>query len=289
MIMRRIYIVYISLVLIPLGLSAQDIYVVLIGGQSNATGQGYIRNIPASFEVDTTVLFYYSKSLNRGEGSDTWSGLSQASETKDKFGVELSLGSYLQKELPDKKIALIKHALSGSNLYAQWNPGNRDGEKMGAEYLKFISTVKAGLAELVAKGYNPVVRAMVWQQGEADARFDAGGENRDNYALNLNNLISQIRDELNQEEMIFVYGEVMPLAAERFSGRDIVREAQVAVSEESHTKLSVKRAFLVEGDDLQMRCNDFRTPMPNDDVHLGTFGILTLGERFARVIVQELQ
>ena len=46
---------------------ARIVDVFLIGGQSNATGQGYVRNIPRSFEVDTTVMFYYSRYLNGGK------------------------------------------------------------------------------------------------------------------------------------------------------------------------------------------------------------------------------
>ena len=53
-------------------LVAQEVNVVLIGGQSNATGQGYVRNIPKSFQADTTVMFYYSKYLNQGEGGERW-------------------------------------------------------------------------------------------------------------------------------------------------------------------------------------------------------------------------
>lgn len=200
--------------------------VILIGGQSNATGQGYVWNIPKAFETDTTVMLYYSKYLNRGKNGEQWLPLCQASETEDKFGVELSLGTILQKELPNRQIALIKHALSGSNLYEQWNPGNREGEKQGEEYTKFITTVKNGLADLKVKGYIPVIRAMVWQQGEADARDIAGIERSEKYGANLRNFILQVRKELDVENMLFVYGSVMPMAAPRFTGRDIVREAQ---------------------------------------------------------------
>lgn len=265
-------------------LTAQEVDVILIGGQSNATGQGYMRNLPATFKIDTNVLFYYSQYLGGGGTARQWGPLCQASETKDKFGVELSLGTALQHYFPERKIALIKHALSGSNLYAQWNPGNREGEKQGKEYTKWMQTVKTALKELEQKGYRPVIRAMVWQQGEADAREIAGMENSRRYGENLRNLILQIRKELDAPDMLFVYGEVMPMAAERFTGRKLVRRAQVMVSEAACSKLSVKNAFLVEGDDLQMRRDDYRTPLPQDDVHLGTFGLLTLGERFAKVI-----
>lgn len=274
-----------TLLLLPFSASADKVIdVYLIGGQSNATGQGYVRNIPASYKINTSVHFYYSKYLNRGKGSETWKELCQASESFDKFGIEIGLGTELKKLFPNREIALIKHGLSGSNLYEQWNPGNRPGEKQGSEFTKWITTVKQGLNKLKEKGYKPVVRAMVWQQGEGDARDIAGMENSRKYGENLRNLILEIRKELKVPEMLFIYGKVMPMKAIRFPGRELVRQALVNVSEAACSPISVKNAFIIECDDLQMRRSDYHTPFPNDDVHLGTFGQLELGERFARVI-----
>ena len=153
---------------------------------------------------------------------------------------------------------MIKHALSGSNLYQQWNPGNRPKNIRGEEYIKFIKTVKDAITNLKQQGYRPIIRAMVWQQGEADARDIAGMEQSRQYSSNLKNFIEQIRKEFNSENMLFVYGTVMP-------------------------------TLLIPADDLQMLSNDYQTPAPKDDVHLGTFGILTLGERFADAIYQRLK
>lgn len=265
---------------------AKDIDVYLIGGQSNATGQGFVKNIPQTFKADTTVLFFYSRYLKQGIGSEKWQPLCPASETKDKFGVELSLGSQLKKYFPNQEIALIKHGLAGSNLYQQWNPGNKTNSKQGTEYKKWLTTVKKAISELKEKGFNPIIRAMVWQQGEGDALKSAGKENSEKYGENLRNLILEIRKELKAPDMLFVYGEVMPMKAERFTGRELVRQGQIMVSEMSGSPLSVKNTFLVEGDDLQMRCTDYQTTSPKDDVHLGTYGILTLGERFAKTIYE---
>ena len=287
--MRRFVLFFLSVWAVALSLSAQEVDVFLIGGQSNATGQGYVRNIPATFKVDTTVWFYYSRFLNQGEGGGQLTALCQASETKDKFGVELSLGTKLQSLYPERRIALIKHALSGSNLYKQWNPGNRSGDVRGEEYVKFVETVKNALVDLKKQGYRPIIRAMVWQQGEADARDIAGMDQSRRYGPNLKNFIEQVRKEFGCEDMLFVYGTVMPLAAPRFTGRELVKEAQAAIDEDSGSELSVKNALLIPADDLQMRCNDYKTPMPKDDVHLGTYGILTLGERFADAIYQKLK
>ncbi len=288
-VMRRFVLFFLSVWVVVLSLSAQEVDVFLIGGQSNATGQGYVRNIPAIFKVDTTVWFYYSRFLNQGEGGGQWTALCQASETRDKFGVELSLGTKLQSLYPERRIALIKHALSGSNLYKQWNPGNRPGDVRGEEYVKFVETVKNALVDLKKQGYRPIIRAMVWQQGEADARDIAGMDQSRRYGPNLKNFIEQVRKEFGCEDMLFVYGTVMPLAAPRFTGRELVKEAQAAIDEGSGSELSIKNALLIPADDLQMRCNDYKTPMPKDDVHLGTYGILTLGERFADAIYQKLK
>ena len=196
----------------------------------------------------------------------------------------MSLGSSLQKTFRNKKIAIIKHALSGSNLYAQWNPGNKNNEKRGEEYEKFKTTVTKALNDLEKDGYTPIIRAMVWQQGEGDARDIAGIEQSRKYGENLRNFILQVRKDFSAENMLFVYGSVMPMAAPRFTGRDMVRQAQIDVSEKANTSLSVTKTILVEANDLQMRRSDYQTPLPNDDVHLGTYGILGLGERFAKVI-----
>ena len=42
------------------------------------------------------------------------------------------------------------------------------------------------------QGYRPIIKAMVWQQGEADARDIAGMEQSRQYSSNLKNFIEQI-------------------------------------------------------------------------------------------------
>ena len=278
-----------SIVLLLMAFIAQSLYsqqvdVILIGGQSNATGQGSMKNIPRSFQIDTTVKIYYSRYLNEGANSERWIPLCQASDAIEKFGVELSLGTTLQRDFPENKIALIKHATSTTNLYKQWSPGNRPGETQGEEYRKFIQTVKGGLDKLRSEGYTPIVRAMVWQQGEADARDIAGEQISEDYGKNLGNLIRQIRTELNCDKMLFIYGEVLPLTNPAHTGREIVQHQQYLVSEEAASERSVYNAFFIRTEALQMRRDDYRTPDPNDRLHFGTFGILTLGERFAEKI-----
>ena len=231
-------------IILPILAQQKEIDVYLVGGQSNATGQAYVKNIPASFKIDTRVRIYYSRFLNKGEGSEQWNPLCQASETKNKFGIELSLGTKLQSLYPKRQIALIKHALSGSNLYQQWNPGNRQKNIRGEEYINFIKTVKDAIISLKQQGYRPIIKA--------------GMEQSRQYSSNLKNFIEQIRKEFNSENMLFVYGTVIPIAASRFTGRELVRKAQFAVSNNSNSEFSINNALLIPADDLQMLYNDYQ-------------------------------
>lgn len=284
---------FLSIIFLTFQLCAQKkaINVYLIGGQSNATGQGYMVHIPEDFIIDTTVLFYYSGRLGGGGEATQWGPLCQASETPDKFGVELSMGTVLKKQYPGQEIALIKHALSGSNLYAQWNPGKnmKDGENFGPEYRKFVQTVEVAMESLRNKSYTPTIRAMVWQQGEGDARDIAGMENSNNYGKNLRHFIYRVREQFHSPQMLFIYGYVIPVPKERFTGREEVRSAQKQVDQRSGNPLAVKGAFVIETDDLPLRCDEPNSPYPQDSVHFNTFGILELGNRFAEKIVEEVK
>ena len=264
----------------------KPIEVILIGGQSNATGQGYIKNIPVEFHTSQSVLFFYSKWLNGGGKPMQWGPLCQASESPDKFGVELSLGTSLQSLWPDKKIALIKHALSGSDLYNLWSPGKhqKDTINFGKEYKKFAYTVESGLQELYELGYEPTIRAMIWQQGEADARDIAGMKNAYNYAENLRHFIKRVRKQFDSKNMLFIYGYVIPVPLPRFTGRKEVRLAQKNIDQNSDNPLALKNAFVINTDDLPLRCDELNSPHPNDKVHFNTLGILELGKRFAEKI-----
>ena len=60
--------------------------------------------IDANFENGNWVCY-----LNGGKGGDCWRPLCQASESKDKFGVELSLGTCLHKQYPNTPNSYLQH------------------------------------------------------------------------------------------------------------------------------------------------------------------------------------
>lgn len=276
----------------------RPIRVYLIGGQSNATGQGYVKNLPPDFAPSSRVLLYHSGAPHlHGTGqAETWQPLQPAAESPDRFGPELTFGNRMREMLEGHwivgeahRIALIKHAHSGTNLYEQWAPGAgaQDRKHWGEQFATFVATVDAGLAGLRARGHEPTVAGMIWLQGEADA--DKGGAEADAYADNLTHFIARVREQFHAPELIFAYAEIAKLPGR---GRDVVRRAQRALSDAIHVDATdpdanarvVKRATFVPTSDLSRRADDPNTPYPNDRQHFGSRGTFELGARMAQYL-----
>ena len=125
---------------------------------------------------------------------------------------------------------------------------------------------------------------MMWQQGEADARWDAPATAGEDYGLNLAHLINNVRTRFKQPDMPFVYGAVLPRPGGRFTGRDLVRKGQRDVAEGSGASVAMSGALLVDTDALQLRSDEPGAGAPKDVVHFGTQGQLELGKLFAEAL-----
>jgi len=266
---------------------AIDVY--LLAGQSNATGQGYLASLPPGYVIETKVKLYHSgpPHLNSGAAANTWMPLRQASESPDRFGPELGFGAKIQAFYPGHRIAIIKHAHSGTNLYSQWAPGSSSASRgdWGPQFSVFVDTVTPALQKLKDQGLHPILRATLWQQGESDA--DAGGATAAGYGQNLVNFIRRVREQFNAPSMLFVYGYVYP-PPNHGAGVDAVRLGESDVDGGSGQALSVSGAFVVPTDDLEQRADDPNTPYPSDRIHFGTRGQLDLGQRMAYKVQEKL-
>ena len=274
---------FLLLILLTSTVLAESVDVYIIGGQSNATGQGYMKNLPPLFKPDERVRIYHSGNhLRSGSSPRTWHPLRQASESPDRFGPELGFGNRMQEHFPNRRIAIIKHAFSGSNLSTQWRP-----HPAGQQYTTFIETVDAGLTSLREQGDQPLLRGMLWQQGEADAKNEITARA---YGENLVNLIGSIRERYQAPNMLFAFGEVFPKADYKDESHPatILRRQQQQVQGNNCSVLATRGALLVKTQGLSLRKDDVNTPHPHDVVHFGTAGTLELGIRFADTIAVAL-
>jgi hypothetical protein len=269
----------------------QDIDVYLIGGQSNATGQGYMRNLPEGWRADERVMLFTSGVVKQGGGifsgqpANTWLPLHQASESPDRFGPELGFGNRMQELTPGRHIAIVKHAWSGTNLYKDWAPGKdaADTASFGKQFRTFVETVDRGMAGLRERGDRPVIRGMTWQQGESDAATAA-----QEYAANLTHFIARVREQFHVPDLVFIYGYVCPPPGKR-EGCEIIRQAEHDLDQASGSPLAVRNAYVVPTNDLSQRAEDKDTPLPGDHVHFGSAGTLELGRRYAEKMFEVLR
>jgi len=247
--------------------------VFLLGGQSNMVGVGAVSELPdTSVLYNESVMLYHSASLNSGQPANHWTTLRPAAANQNKFGPEIGFGNRIAERYPDRRIALIKHAVGGTDLGADWNPGAHSGDTshFGPQYATFVKTVNSGIASLIVQGYDPVIRGMLWQQGERDSRNVAYGPV---YGRNLSHFIRRVRAQFDAPNMPFIYGQVLPVVLGGYNYRDDVRRGQMEVDEDSGHVSATDGARFVPADDL---------PMNSDNLHVNAAGLIELGIRFAQ-------
>ncbi|MBN2316174.1 MAG: hypothetical protein JXM79_19765 [Sedimentisphaerales bacterium] len=246
--------------------------VFLLGGQSNMAGRGDVSEVPdASVLYNENVMLYHSSSMSSGQPANQWTTLRPASSASGYFGPEIGFGNRIAELYPDRRVALIKHAVGGTDIGADWNPGAHPGDTshFGPQYATFVETVNSGIASLIAQGYDPVIRGMLWQQGERDARNSAYGPA---YDRNLSHFIRRVRAQFDAPNMPFIYGQVLPVPLSGYDYRDQVRHGQLDVDEDSGHISATDGARFVPADDL---------PMNSDNLHVSAAGQMELGIRFA--------
>jgi len=249
-----------------------NVDVFLLGGQSNAGGRGVISELPdTSVLYNPGIMLYHSASINSGQPAYQWTTLRPAPNAAGYFGPEIGFGNRMAELYPDRQIAIIKHAVGGTSLGADWNPGvnSSDISHFGPQYTIFVETVNSGINTLIAQGYTPVIRGMLWQQGERDARYSAQGPV---YDRNLSHFIKRVRAQFNAPSMPFLFGQVLPVALAGYDYRDQVRQGQLNVDQDSGHIFATDGARLVLTDDL---------PMNSDNLHISAAGQIELGTRFA--------
>ena len=271
--MKRFIELLLLSVLLPATLArANGVDVFLLGGQSNAAGRGAVSEVVDSSALyNSEIMLYHSANMNSGEPAGQWTTLMPASNSAGYFGPEIGFGNRMAELYPGRKIAIIKHAVGATDLGANWNPGTNSGDAdhFGPQFATFVETVDSGIDSLIARGYTPAIRGMLWQQGERDSRNSTYGPA---YGRNLSNFIRRVRAQFNAPSMPFVYGQVLPVPLSGYDYRDQVRQGQFNVDEDSGHVFATDGARLVMADGL---------PMNSDNLHVSAAGQLGLGVRFA--------
>ncbi len=174
----------------------KNVKVVILSGQSNATGVAYpdILKTKVSNEKYNEYLNGYDNvwiNYNTENGSRYSKGFVKTNvEADDYFGPEIGLAETLSQT--NETYFIIKYSYGGSNLYSHWNKENK------CLYKALINFVNSSMDFLRENNYNPTIEALCWMQGESDSSKSHAKD----YYKNLKEFVSNIREDLGDMRFI---------------------------------------------------------------------------------------
>jgi len=246
------------------------VHVILLGGQSNAVGYGVKADLPKSpinFQGPQLTVDLYDR---------LYTDLSPR-KVDPSFGSEITLGHSLAKSLTadtPERIAIVKYAVGGTNLYEQWKAGgDATTAGDGPLYQDFQVNAAEGLTALAAAypGASIEIVAMLWIQGEADANRGYHEE----YEGNLTTFIADIRETYRSDLPFFI----SRLSDSQFNVETSVPVQTVRAAQETIASMD-DRAFLLDTDGFSVTFGD--------PIHFDAEGQQSIGYAAAAVMLPVL-
>jgi hypothetical protein len=188
-----------SLTLLPDGLfataSAGEIMdVFLVGGQSNASGKGVAAQSPNP-QLDT-VYHYYPAALNvvTDEVGNANTGSAWPS-----FGITWN-------KLTGRKICFVPAAVESSAQVAAADIGAGNWDTSGTLYTTAVSNLNDAITAISAAGYTPVLRGILWSQGETDAvAINATTITANQYTTALTTMVTNFRGTFGSDLPFYIF------------------------------------------------------------------------------------
>lgn len=154
-------------------LNPDKAHVVLILGQSNATGQAMTSILKekisaedyAGYEAgfENILMYYHVDGGSNVSGNFVPVSVNQGGN-KERFGPELGMADVLTEKYPGEKFYFIKASWSGAGL-------TKNFQDSSPEYPITINNINNGLKKLEKMGLDPEIFAIVWMQGETDSWY----------------------------------------------------------------------------------------------------------------------
>jgi hypothetical protein len=261
--------------------ASKTVRLFILSGQSNAGGNGNGDLLTAEqANIDPDVLFSF--------GRGGWKPMAPVKLNKPKskfkinnsiFGTELSFAKAIKKAYPNDIIAICKVGICGGTSIVAWEKNTdrpgwiEDLKKLENEsrapkklYSQVINDTLQGIETLKKRKDvgEVIIGGMWWCQTERDGKVM---EFSKAYKKNLTNLINNIRTDLKEPNMPFMFFD------QHIKGR--ITEKAMKGSLRAVDK-ELPFTALVENNDLPTY----------EGVHFTTEGIWILGERFAEAYLK---
>jgi hypothetical protein len=275
---------------------ASDYKLYFLGGQSNMSGYGFVRELPNTLltEAPRVLIFTGRPAADnaRGGGTGVWEPLrpghgtgfdtdGRANALTNRFGPELMFGRTMADLAPGSRIALVKYARDSTSLqagasgYGNWDPEFAEGDGIN-QFDHARTAIRNAFSTFDIDGDGRrdrlVPAGIIWMQGEADALHSRAAAEA--YEANLKRLMDHLRATLRVGELPVVVGKItdsgMAADGSNMDHIDIVQRAQ-----ESFARNDACASFVTITDELDYL---------DDGWHYDTDGFLRLGAAFAKAV-----
>ncbi len=241
---------------------APVLQVYILAGQSNMDGYAWYPGLTPSEQLaDPRVPLYWS---GWGEFRDL-----QAASYGGTYNVgpEVTFGRTMADA--GRTVALVKHAVGGTDLANYWYPGVTPGDaSAGPGFAVLVDSMEAAASALDATGEPWEWAGFLWMQGESDAVSEPTALA---YEENLTGLIAAIRAVTGEPTLPIALGLISRESIWTYA--DTVRAADLAVA------AADPHVFTLETDDLPRKVADL--------AHYDGISNRILGRRFARALLEE--
>lgn len=268
----------------------------ILGGQSNMNGYGYFSELPDSLNTtfNDVWIFHGTPAMDGATygGLGKWDHLKpghgvgfgsdgKVNKPSDRFGLELSFGSTLQRLYPNEKIALIKYAKGGTSIdsigakyLGSWEADYQGKEGIN-QYDHLLATIRNAFSvrDIDGDGREDFLlpSGIIWMQGESDGNRTEEVARR--YYFNLKRLMDLIRASLRIDDLPVVIGKIAD-SWQDDDGKVWSYGELVQYAQEKYAKTD-KNATIVR---------DTRYYKYSDKFHYDGNGYIDLGKKFAQAI-----
>jgi hypothetical protein len=243
--------VFLAYIVVPQSLRAteQTADIFVFAGQSNIqvnstttreNAPSYVVKDPGVqiWDVDTGRFATYEVGINSMQPVKSM----QNGGVPGNWGPESEFSYLMRKSYPEKSIYIIKYGIGATQLAKEprgpdWSPSSGRGEFFG----QVESAIVRAKAILSAQRKTPVVRAIIWMQGEQDASLGAPISTA--YQANLKEWASAARQRWGNPESRLIIGKIFKNWGHTPADNVAVTSAQAAVVK--HTPNSI----LISNDD----------------------------------------
>ena len=198
--------------------------IIVLSGQSNAAGVGYVSCLPRSFpeqKIEEYRSGYSNIKLNYISYDCFSDGFVTTKIDKETIGPELGIAEYLSEQYPNEEFFIVKFAVESASLRHDFLPPKRgafseiykkdglkenhlqmyfpfrkgESTKAGWCYRGLISLLHHSIEFLKEEGYTAEVIGFCWMQGESDACLI---EHVENYQTDFDCFVHDFQNEFSE-------------------------------------------------------------------------------------------